>query len=248
MSITMYRSSNPVLRTQAFAGQMVGQEQMTVNGTINKILTLFMCILFGALVTWAVAESNPGLAILLTGVGGFGGFIMCLVIVFSRPAQPGTMMGIYAILEGFFLGGFTLIMESMYPGIAMQAGMGTISVFGVMFMIYRFEIIKPTERFMIGVSSAMGAVFLIYLLSFFLGFAGMQIPFLHSSGPGGILISLIFIGIAALMLIVDFAVIETGVKNKAPASMEWWGAFGLTITLIWVYIEMVRLISKLRNN
>ena len=79
----MYRSSNPVLRTQAFAGQMVGQEQMTVNGTINKILTLFMCILFGALVTWAVAESNPGLAILLTGVGGFGGFIMCLVIVFQ---------------------------------------------------------------------------------------------------------------------------------------------------------------------
>ncbi|MGB1818563.1 MAG: Bax inhibitor-1/YccA family protein, partial [Candidatus Poseidoniaceae archaeon] len=145
-------------------------------------------------------------------------------------------------------GGFTLIMESMYPGIAMQAGMGTISVFGVMFMIYRFEIIKPTERFMIGVSSAMGAIFLIYLLSFFLGFAGMQIPFLHSSGPVGILISLIFIGIAALMLIVDFAVIEAGVKNKAPASMEWWGAFGLTITLIWVYIEMVRLISKLRNN
>ncbi len=221
---------------------------MTYEGTINKVLILFALIISSATVTWIVGADNPGLASLMMIGGGISGFILVLVIIMSRPSNPEILMGAYALAEGMFIGGFTLFMESFYPGISIQAGMGTIGVFGLMFTLYRFRIIQPTKKFVIGVMSAMGGIMLIYLFSFFGSMIGLSVPFIHDSGPVGIGFSLIVVSISALMLIIDFGVIESGVKYGASKNMEWWGAFGLTITLIWVYIEMIRLISKLRSN
>jgi uncharacterized YccA/Bax inhibitor family protein len=243
----VYRSSNPVLNPGAFA-QGNSQERMTYEGTINKVLILFALILSSATVTWIVGVDNPGLASLMMIAGGISGFILVLVIIMSRPSNPEILMGAYALAEGMFIGGLTLFMESFYPGISIQAGMGTIGVFGLMFTLYRFRIIQPTKKFVIGVMSAMGGIMLIYIFSFFGSMIGLPVPFIHDSGPVGIGFSLIVVSISALMLIIDFGVIESGVKYGASKNMEWWGAFGLTITLIWVYVEMIRLISKLRSN
>jgi len=225
-----------------------GQERMTYEGTINKVLILFALILSSATVTWIVGADNPGMAVLMMIGGGITGFVLVLVIIFTRPSNPEILMGSYALAEGMFIGGLTLFMEGFYPGISIQAGMGTIGVFGLMFTLYRFRILQPTRKFMIGVMSAMGGIMLIYLFSFFGSFIGLSVPFIHESGKIGIGFSLLVISISALMLIIDFGVIESGVKQGASKNMEWWGAFGLTITLIWVYIEMIRLITKLRSN
>ena len=221
---------------------------MTYEGTINKVLILFALILSSATVTWIVGADNPGMAALMMIGGGIAGLVLVLVIIFTRPSNPEILMVSYAIAEGMFIGGLTLFMESFYPGISIQAGMGTIGVFGLMFTLYRFRILQPTQKFMIGVMSAMGGIMLIYLFSFFGSFIGLSVPFIHNSGPIGIGFSVIVISISALMLIIDFGVIESGVNQGASKNMEWWGAFGLTITLIWVYVETIRLISKLRSN
>ena len=243
----VYRSSNPVLNPGAFA-LGTGQERMTYEGTINKVLILFALILSSATFTWIVGADNPGMATLMMIGGGITGFILVLVLIFTRPSNPEILMGSYALAEGMLIGGLTLFMESFYPGISIQAGMGTIGVFGLMFTLYRFRILQPTRKFVIGVMSAMGGIMLIYLFSFFGSFIGLSVPFIHDSGPIGIGFSLVVVSISALMLIIDFGVIESGVKLGASKNMEWWGAFGLTLTLIWVYIEMIRLISKLRSN
>ncbi len=221
---------------------------MTYEGTINKVLILFALILSSATVTWIIGADNPGMAAMMMVGGGVTGLILVLVLIVSRPSNPEILMGSYALAEGMFIGGFTLFMESFYPGISIQAGMGTIGVFGLMFTLYRFKILQPTRKFIIGVMSAMGGIMLIYLFSFFGSFIGLSVPFIHESGPIGIGFSVIVVSISALMLIIDFGVIESGVNHGASKNMEWWGAFGLTITLIWVYIEMIRLISKLRSN
>ena len=221
---------------------------MTYEGTINKVLILFALILSSATVTWVVGIDNPALAALMMIAGGIIGFVLVLAIIFMRPKNPEILMGAYALAEGMFIGGLTLFMEAFYPGISIQAGMGTIGVFGLMFTLYRFRIIQPTKKFVIGVMSAMGGIMLIYLFSFFGSLIGLPVPFIHESGPIGIGFSLIVVSISALMLIIDFGVIESGVNHGASKNMEWWGAFGLTITLIWVYVEMIRLISKLRSN
>jgi len=221
---------------------------MTYEGTINKVLILFALILSSATVTWIIGADNPGMAAMMMVGGGVTGLILVLVLIVSRPSNPEILMGSYALAEGMFIGGFTLFMESFYPGISIQAGMGTIGVFGLMFTLYRFKILQPTRKFIIGVMSAMGGIMLIYLFSFFGSFIGLSVPFIHESGPIGIGFSVIVVSISALMLIIDFGVIESGVNHGASKYMEWWGAFGLTITLIWVYIEMIRLISKLRSN
>ena len=183
--------------------------------------------------------------------GGIGGFIMVLVIAFSRPAQPQILMSIYAILEGLFVGAMSYVVENWYQGetegVVLQALVGTVAVFLTMLAIYKFGIIKPTEKFVLVVSALCGAIMIVYLFNFIMMFFGTGIPFLHSSGPIGIGISVVFITVAALMLIVDFGMIENGVKFGAPKNMEWYGAFGLVLTLVWLYIEMLKLIAKLRD-
>ena len=245
-----FRSTNPALNPQYFQG-VTSTERMTLDGTINKTLVLLGLVSISALGTYTMSVENPGLAMLLGLGGAIGGFIMALIIMFARPNNPQVLIGMYALLEGLFLGSFSFMVENYYlggtEGVVLQALVGTVSVFLVMLSLYRAKIIKATEKFTLVVMSMAGAIMMVYLFNIILSFMGTSVPFLHSSGPIGILISLIFVGVASMFLILDFAMIENGVKYGAPKNMEWYGAFGLTMTLIWLYFEMLKLIAKLRD-
>ena len=246
----VYRSSNPALNPQYFQGGVASQ-RMTLDGTINKTITLLGLVSIAAMLSYSIVSQNPGLGFMITIGGAIAGTILALAILFIRPNNPQILMSMYALLEGLFIGGFSYMIENYYlggtEGVVLQALVGTVAVFLTMLAIYKFGIIKPTEKFVLVVSALCGAIMIVYLFNFIMMFFGTGIPFLHSSGPIGIGISVVFITVAALMLIVDFGMIENGVKFGAPKNMEWYGAFGLVLTLVWLYIEMLKLIAKLRD-
>ena len=246
----VYRSSNPALNPQYFQGG-VSSERMTLDGTINKTVTLLGLVSIAAMLSYSIVSQTPGLGFMITIGGAIGGAILALAILFIRPNNPQILMSMYALLEGLFIGGFSYMIENYYlggtEGVVLQALVGTVAVFLTMLAIYKFGIIKPTEKFVLVVSALCGAIMIVYLFNFIMMFFGTGIPFLHSSGPIGIGISIVFITVAALMLIVDFGMIENGVRFGAPKNMEWYGAFGLVLTLVWLYIEMLKLIAKLRD-
>ncbi len=246
----VYRSSNPALNPQYFQGGVASQ-RMTLDGTINKTITLLGLVSITAMLSYSIVSQNPGLGFMITIGGAIGGFILALAILFIRPNNPQILMSMYALLEGLFIGGFSYMIENYYlggtEGIVLQALVGTVAVFLTMLAVYKFGIIRPTEKFVLVVTSLVGAIMIIYVFNFIMSFFGTGIPFLHSSGPIGIGISIVFITVAALMLIVDFGMIENGVKFGAPKNMEWYGAFGLVLTLVWLYIEMLKLVAKLRD-
>ena len=241
------RSSNPVMTRKILeksGGLASTDNAMTINGTINKIGLLLLLVIAAAGYTWnMVTGANPANASTLAIVGAIGGFIMALVTIFSPKSSPITAP-IYAILEGLFLGAISAIINSAYPGVAFQAVLLTIGTLFTMLFLYRSGRIRATPRFRRGVMMATGAVFFAYLFSWILGMFGMSIGFMHSAGPMGILINLVIIVIAALNLIMDFDFIEKGSQMGAPKYMEWYGAFGLMVTLIWLYIEFLRLLSR----
>ena len=246
----VFRQSNPALNPKYFQGGM-GTETMSIEGTISKTLTLLGLVSISALIAYSMCLQNPGYTFIFTFGGGIGGFILALVIMFTRPAQPQVLMSMYALLEGLFVGAFSFFVEYYYlggsEGVVLQALVGTVAVFMTMLTLYRMRIIQPTEKFTMAIISITFAIMMIYLFNFLLMFMGASIPFIHSNGPIGIGISVVFTGVAALFLIIDFGVIENGVKYGAPKNMEWYGAFGLVITLIWLYIEMLKLIAKLKS-
>ena len=246
----VYRSSNPALNPQYFQGG-VASERMTLDGTINKTITLLGLVSIAAMLSYSIVSQTPGLGFMITIGGAIGGAILALAILFIRPKNPQILMSMYALIEGLFIGGFSYMIENYYlggtEGVVLQALVGTVAVFLTMLAIYKFGIIKPTEKFVLVVSALCGAIMIVYLFNFIMMFFGTGIPFLHSSGPIGIGISIVFITVAALMLIVDFGMIENGVRFGAPKNMEWYGAFGLVLTLVWLYIEMLKLIAKLRD-
>ena len=224
---------------------------MTLDGTINKTITLLGLVSIAAMLSYSIVSQNPGLGFMITIGGAIAGTILALAILFIRPNNPQILMSMYALLVGLCSGGFSYMIENYYlggtEGVVLQALVGTVAVFLTMLAIYKFGIIKPTEKFVLVVSALCGAIMIVYLFNFIMMFFGTGIPFLHSSGPIGIGISVVFITVAALMLIVDFGMIENGVKFGAPKNMEWYGAFGLVLTLVWLYIEMLKLIAKLRD-
>ena len=247
----VYRSGNPALNPQYFQGG-VASERMTLEGTINKTLTLLGLVSITAMLSYSIIGNNPALGGIMTIGGAVLATILALVILFVRPQSPQVLMSMYAILEGLFIGGFSYMIENYYlggtEGVVLQALVGTMAVFFTMLGVYKFGLIKPTEKFVLVVSSLVGAIMILYLFNFILMMFGTTVPFLHSSGPIGIGISVVFIVVAALFLIVDFGMIENGVKYGAPKNMEWYGAFGLVLTLVWPYIEMLKLVAKLRDN
>lgn len=242
------RSSNPAMTGKIFekAGTAAaGSSVMTINGTINKIGLMLLMVIAAGAYTWnMVMGADPGRAGTLAMVGAIGGFIMALVTIF-RPKSAAITAPIYAILEGLFLGAISAILNARYPGIAFQAVLLTIGTLFTMLFLYRSGRIRATPRFRRGVMMATGAVFFAYMISWILSLLGMPIGFMHSAGPLGILINLVIIVIAALNLIMDFDFIEKGSQMGAPKYMEWYGAFGLLVTLIWLYIEFLRLLSRL---
>jgi uncharacterized YccA/Bax inhibitor family protein len=219
---------------------------MTINGTINKIGIMLLLLMASAAYTWKLAleAADPSRVSTLTMVGVFGGLIMALVTIF-RPKSAGFTAPVYAIFEGLFLGAISALLHARYPGIAMQAVLLTIGTLFTMLFLYRSGRIRATPKFRRGVLMATGAIFFAYMINLLMGFFGMSLGFLHSSGPIGIAISLVIVVVAALNLIMDFDFIEKGSQMAAPKYMEWYGAFGLMVTLIWLYIEILRLLALL---
>ncbi len=179
--------------------------------------------------------------------GGIAGFVLALITTFKMSWAPFTAP-LYALAEGLVLGGMSAMIESQYPGIAVQAVAMTFGTLACMLLAYRAGVIRATERFKLGVIAATGAIFLVYMVSWLLSLFGFHsFALLNSNGLIGIGVSVVIVGIAALNLILDFDLIESGSQRGAPKYMEWYGAFALMVTLIWLYIEILRLLSKLRS-
>jgi uncharacterized YccA/Bax inhibitor family protein len=179
-------------------------------------------------------------------VGLIGGLITAVVTTFKKEWSPITAP-IYAVLEGFALGGISALLESQYEGIVIQAVALTFGTAGCLLMAYKSGVIKATENFKLGIFAATGGIGFIYLIGWIMSFFGTSIPYIHENGLIGIGFSLVVVVIAALNLVLDFDFIEKGAEQGAPKFMEWYGAFGLMVTLIWLYIEILRLLSKLNS-
>jgi uncharacterized YccA/Bax inhibitor family protein len=243
-----FRTNNPVLRESAFRGEITTDQTMTIQGTVNKAGILLLCVVVGAAWTWGLSHSTePETALPWTFGGAMGGFVMALVTIFKKNWSPLTSP-IYALLEGLFLGGITALFEKNYPGVAMQAISLTFGVMFAMLLAYKFRIIQATRGFKLGVIAATGGVALVYLVNMIMTvFFHSQISVLNSATPLGIGISVFVVVIAALNLIIDFDMIENATRIGAPKYMEWYGAFGLMVTLIWLYLEILRLLGKVRR-
>jgi len=221
---------------------------MTFEGTLQKIGILFGLMTISALGTVVLGFVVPGLLYPMMMVGMVGTIGIAVYLMFSRPSDPQMIVMIYALMEGLLIGPLTLFFELMYPGIAIQAGLATLGVIGAMLTIYSLRIIRPTPTFNKIVFSLVMSIMFVYLINFIFMFTPFEIPFLHSSGPIGIALSVFIIIVASLMLISNFGMIEAGVRMGAPKQQEWWGAFGILITVMWLYIEMLRLLAKFRDN
>jgi uncharacterized YccA/Bax inhibitor family protein len=244
----LLRSNNPVLKESAFAGQTVTGDAMTIQGTVNKTGLLLFFVVVAAAWTWGLSHSEKPEAAYPWMLGGaLGGFVVALLTIFKKNWSP-ISAPIYALLEGLLLGGISALFDRSYPGIAMQAISLTFGVMFVMLLAYKFGIIRATRGFKLGVIAATGAIALVYLANMVMSvFFHTQMSFLYSASPLGIGISLLVVIVAALNLIIDFDMIETAAKMGAPKYMEWYGAFGLMVTLIWLYLEILRLLSKIRR-
>lgn len=240
------RTSNPMLKTKVFAQSIPGVETMTLQGTVNKTITMLALVLIGAGWSWNLFYNQGAQAVMpwmMTGV--IGGLIVAMVTIFKPSWAPATAPA-YAVLEGLAMGGISAIFELRFPGIVLQAVGLTFGTLFSLLIAYKTGLIKATEKFRLGVIAATGGIFLVYLIGFIGSFFGWQIPLIHQSGTVGILFSLFVVVIAALNLVLDFDFIERG-HGVAPKYMEWYGAFGLVVTLVWLYLELLRLLSKLRD-
>lgn len=241
-----FESRNPILNDQAFQntanealdGSFIQRkgERMTVNGAVNKTLILGAIMVATAILGFSMP--NP----LFMWGGAIGGLIIVLVASF-RPHLSPTLAPIYAGLEGLFVGAVSAIYAGLFDGIIFHAVSLTIGVLFVMLFVYKAGIIKVTNKFRSGVIMATGAIFLVYIANFILSFFGISMPYLHEGGTIGIGISLVIIGVASLNLLLDFDNFEKGERHGAPAYMEWFSAMGLLITLVWLYIEILRLLA-----
>ena len=245
-----YRSSNPVLNNK-FMAALTGVETMSLQGSLRKIGLLLTLTIISAFATTLIclnAGENMFLyAGLFATVGSVVGFILAIITFVSRPQNPAALMSLYALFEGMLVGGMSLVLEAQYPGIVLQAAFGTVGITVTMYIMYSSRIIRPTPMFNKVIGGLVISIMFLYLTSFILGmFSGYDVPFLHSSGPIGIGLTLFILVVASLTLISDFGFIEAGVNSGAPKNMEWYAAFGILISLIWIYIESLRLLSKIR--
>ena len=244
----LFKTSNPALNEKTFEGRVaVAGEAMTLQGTVNKTGVLLLCVVITSAWTWGIAHSQAPEAALPWMMGGLiGGLVFALATIFKKEWSPITAP-IYALCEGLVLGGISALLERSYPGIAIQAMGLTFGVTAVMLMLYRTGVLRATPKFTVGVVAATGGIFLVYMVDLVLGMFGRHVPLLNSSGPLGIGVSAVIVIIAALNLILDFDFVETGVHARAPKYMEWYGAFGIMVTLVWMYMEILRLLSKMRQ-
>ncbi len=244
----LMRTSNPALNEKVFRGQVALGDAMTLQGTVNKTGLLLLCVVVTSAWTWGMSHSETPYAAVPWMIGGMlGGLVVAMVTIFKSQWAPVTAP-IYALLEGLVLGGISAIFEKTYPGVAIQAVGLTFGTLFVLLLAYKSGIVRATQGFKIGVIAATGGIALFYLIEMALGvFFHIQVPAINGSGPWGIAFSLFVVIIAALNLVLDFDLIETGVRAGAPKYMEWYGAFALMVTLIWLYLEILRLLAKARR-
>ncbi len=245
-------SGNPVLNGTLYdaSGSRIGYGgTMTVAGTVNKAGILLLCVFATAAWTWNqfLPNRDPSSVSGYIMVGALGGFVAALVTMFKKEWSPITAP-IYALLEGLFLGALSAMFELRFPGVAMESVALTFGTCFCLLLAYRSGLIRASQKFTMGVVAATGGIALIYFVSMILGFFHVQVPGIYGSGPLGVVFSLVVVCVAALNLILDFAFIEQGERSGAPKYMEWYSAFGLMVTLIWLYLEMLRLLSKFRDN
>lgn len=242
------RTGNPVLSEKRFNIEGTFSEKMTIDGVVNKTFLMFALVLASSYWIWSKFSETLIVAdiTLYMMVGIFGGLVFALITTF-KPTVANITAPIYAILEGLALGGISAFMEASYPGIVIQAVSLTFAVFFSLLFVYRTGLIKVTENFKLMVVAATGGIFLIYMLSFVLSFFNINIPLIHDSGMFGIIFSLVVVAIAAMNLVLDFDFIEKGAEKGFPKYMEWYASFGLMVTLIWLYLEILRLLSKMRR-
>ena len=248
-----FRTSNPALSSKSFGGfvgvRVDAADAMTIQGTVNKTAILLAVAIVAALWPWRLFfdSRDPGLVMPWLGIGALGGFVVALVTIFKKSWAPVTAP-IYAACEGLALGSVSALYEVRYPGIVFQAVALTFCTMAAMLIAYKTRAIRATENFKLGVIAATGGIALVYLVSFLLrAFAGIDVGFMHSSGWLGIGVSLVVVFVAALNLVLDFDFVERGAAGGAPRYMEWYGAFGLLVTLVWLYLEILRLLGKLNR-
>jgi uncharacterized YccA/Bax inhibitor family protein len=245
------RTGNPGLNDKTFAGlprASVAGEAMTLQGTINKSFLLLAVLLAAALWPWSqyLASGNPALVTPAMVIGLAGGLVFGLIISFKPTFAPYLSVP-YAACEGLLIGAVSALLEKRYPGIAIQAAGLTFAVLAALLLAFTMGLIRVTQRFRAIVVGATGAIALLYLVSIGLSFFHVAVPFLNDASALSMGVSLVIIGVAALNLVLDFDLIETGVAQAAPRYMEWYAAFGLLVTLVWLYLEILRFLSKARS-
>ena len=240
------RSGNPTLNAKTFSNfDLTASGSMTIMGTVNKTAFSLLLLMTTALFTWNLPVGDPrGNGLMIFGM--LGGFILAIVTVFKHQWAKFTVP-VYALMQGLALGGISKYFESMYPGIVNQAVMLTFGTLGALLLAYRSGLIKATENFKLGIIAATGGIAFVYMISWILSWFSISVPVIHSNSNMGILFSIGVVIIAALNLVLDFDFIEEGSEKGAPKYMEWYGAFGLLVTLIWLYLEILRLLAKLSS-
>ena len=236
------RSGNPVLSKKTFDNTISSDNKMTIEGTVNKTaISLFLLVGAGYL------TFNTINLVLLIGCG-IGGFILAIITVYKKEWAPITVP-IYAVLEGGMLGGISYMYNSLYDGIVTNAILLTVGILVSLLIAYRSGYIKATENFKLGIFAATGGIAIVYLINFFMGFfgSGLGVMSVNNASPISIGFSIVVVIIAALNLVLDIDFIEEGAEKGAPKYMEWYGAFGLLVTLIWLYLEILRLLAKLNS-
>lgn len=250
--MSLFKSGNPTLSEKQFQQTTSGYnsyETMTVRGTMNKFGFLMLMVMAGAAFSWQAFNEGKNITPYLL-IGALGGLVVALVITFKKE-WSGYLAPAYGILEGVFVGAisayFNFLFREKYPDIIMHAVLLTFAVAASMYLLYSLRIIKVTERLRSVIFVATASIAVFYLLTWILGFFGIHFAFLTTGSTFGIVFSLAVIGIAALNLLLDFDMIERGSEMGAPKFMEWYGAFGLLVTLVWLYLEILRLLSKLND-
>ena len=242
------KSSNPVLSEKIFHASRNGlySETMTVNGTINKVGLLLFFLVAAASYTWGLFNDSMDSSLVMPWLigGAIVGLILAVVTVFKPVWSPYTAP-FYALAEGLMLGGLSAMMNLSYPGIVVQAVGLTFATLFAMLFAYKSGLIKVTQKFKTGVVVATGGIFIFYMLNWILGMFGFGLNIANDSSLLSIGISLFVVAIAALNLVLDFDFIEKGAQSGTPKYMEWYGAFGLMVTLVWLYVELLRLLSKI---
>jgi len=249
--MALFKSGNPALGENTFtrlAPVADSDSVMTLQGTVNRIALLLALVFAGAAFTWWLFDTTRDFAIVSPFFYGglIGGLVVALILVFKHQWAP-YLAVLYAGLEGLALGGLSALMDSIYPGIAIEALLLTFGILAVLLVVYTTRLIKVTENFKLMIVAATGGIALYYVLSIVLGLFGIAVPLIHDNSWLGIAFTLGVVIIASLNLVVDFDFIEQGVERRAPKYMEWYGAFGILVTLVWLYVELLRLLSKLRS-